>query len=61
MQGQYFLAKHFYLSIIVEAHDLVFDNKSRAERRLEELRRMMPIAWASSSDVLLISISGSSG
>lgn len=55
------LAKHFYLSIVVEAHDLVFDDKSRAERRLEELRRMMSVVWASSSDVLLISVAGSSG
>ena len=49
-------SKVLYLTIIVDVHDAVFDESSRAERRLKELRYMMSAVWDSSSDVIAISV-----
>lgn len=49
------IAKHFYLSIALQAHDKVFNESARAERRLNELRNTMGIIWRTSSDILIIS------
>ena len=50
------MSKVLYLTIIVDVHDAVFDESSRAERRLKELRYMMSAVWDSSSDVIAISV-----
>jgi len=50
------MSKILYLTIIVDVHDAVFDESSRAERRLKELRYMMSAVWESSSDAIAISV-----
>jgi len=49
-------SKIWYLNVIIEVHDLIFDEGARALRRLQELRDMMSIVWEDSSDVIALSI-----
>ena len=49
-------SKILYLLIIVDVHSLIFDERSKATRRLTELRQMMAAVWESSSDVITISV-----
>jgi signal transduction histidine kinase len=50
------LAKAMYLKLIVDVHKMVFDADGRAQRQLEELRRLTSILWDSVSDVIVISV-----
>lgn len=50
--------KSFYNFYIISMHEKVFDEGTRAKRRLEELRSTM---WANSSDVLALSVRSMSG
>jgi hypothetical protein len=49
-------SKVWYLSALVEAYDNVFDQNSRALRRLEELRDFMTAVWGASSDVIVFCV-----
>jgi len=53
--------KAIYMLIIVDVHDMIFDPKMRAVRRLEELQQMMGVVWENSSDVICISVKGFNG
>mmetsp|Transcript_226 Transcript_226/g.316 ORF Transcript_226/g.316 Transcript_226/m.316 type:complete len:1086 (+) Transcript_226:192-3449(+) len=53
-------SKVWYLSFILDVHELVFDEGSRAVRRLEEMRDMMSVVWESSSDVIALCVKGHS-
>lgn len=55
------VSKSLFTSIIIDVHRLIFDDTARAERRLEEIRRMMSVLWESSSDIIAISVRGISG
>uniref|UniRef100_A0A7S1YS11 Uncharacterized protein n=1 Tax=Ditylum brightwellii TaxID=49249 RepID=A0A7S1YS11_9STRA len=55
------MAKVLYLNIIVDVHNAVFDETTRSERRLQELRKMMSAVWESSSDIIAISVRGGIG
>lgn len=50
--------KSFYNFYIISMHEKVFDEGTRAKRRLEELRQTM---WSNSSDVLALSVRSMSG
>lgn len=47
------LSKIWYADLLVEIHNVVFDDASRTMRRLEELRAFMSAVWDHSSDVLI--------
>ena len=49
-------SKIWYLILVVDVHELVFDEGSRAVRRLEEMRDIMSVVWESSSDVILLCV-----
>jgi signal transduction histidine kinase len=51
-------SKVWYLILIVDIHELVFDEGSRATRRLEEMRSMMSVVWETSSDVIALCVRG---
>ena len=51
-------SKVWYLMLIVDVHELVFDEGSRAVRRLEEMRDIMSVVWDSSSDVIVLCVKG---
>ena len=51
-------SKVWYLILIIEVHELVFDEGARAVRRLEEMRDMMSVVWESSSDVIALCVRG---
>ena len=53
--------KAIYLLIVIDVHDTIFDPSARAERRLEELKRMLSAVWDNSSDMIGISVRGISG
>ena len=46
-------SKIWYLSVLIEAYDRVFDENSRVVRRFEQLRNFMAAVWDSSSDVII--------
>ena len=51
------LAKGFYLKVIVQVHQEVFDNNnSRVERQLVELQHLIRVLWASTTDTIVISV-----
>jgi hypothetical protein len=52
------LSKVLYLAIVLDTHNLVFDEGQRSARRLEELRQMMSVLWDCSSDLVAISVKG---
>ena len=47
------LSKIWYADLLVEIHNIVFDDASRMMRRLEELRSLMSAVWYDSSDTLI--------
>lgn len=49
-------SKIWYLILVVDVHELVFDEGGRAVRRLEEMRDIMSVVWESSSDVILLCV-----
>lgn len=53
--------KNLYLNLLVQAHHKVFNDKERSDRRLRELRRLMSAVWESSTDVICLSVRGTSG
>jgi hypothetical protein len=55
------LAKWLFMSLIVDAHNSIFDESKRAKRRLAELRNMMSVVWENSSDTIAISVRKLSG
>lgn len=55
------LAKWLFMSLIVDAHNSIFDESKRAKRRLVELRNMMSVVWENSSDTIAISVRKISG
>jgi len=55
------MSKVLYLHVIVDIHNVVFDEGKRASRVLEELRQMMSVVWECSSDVVAISVKGWNG
>jgi hypothetical protein len=55
------LAKWLFMSLIVDAHNSIFDESKRAKRRLAELRNMMSVVWENSSDTIAISVRKISG
>ena len=59
--GMDVILKNLYMNIIVEVHKVAFDDKERAERRLGELRRLISAVWESSTDVICVSVLGTSG
>ncbi|CAB9509494.1 expressed unknown protein [Seminavis robusta] len=48
------LSKIGYLSILLEVHELLFDDVSHTARRLSELRAYMSAVWDASTDVVVI-------
>jgi len=46
-------SKIWYLHVLVEVNASVFDETSRAVRRLEQMRNFMSAVWSSSSDVIV--------
>ena len=52
------LSKVLYLGVVLDTHNLVFDEGQRSARRLEELRQMMSVLWDCSSDLVAISVKG---
>jgi hypothetical protein len=46
-------SKIWYLNALIDTYDRIFDEKSRAMRRLEQLRTFMSAVWESSSDVIV--------
>lgn len=51
-------SKTWYLILIFEVHEMVFDKNSRVLRRLEELRSMMTVVWENSSDIIALIVQG---
>ena len=51
-------SKVWYLMLILEVHEMVFDKNARLLRRLEELRTMMTAVWGNSSDVIALVVQG---
>jgi signal transduction histidine kinase len=47
-------SKVWYMMLILEVHEMVFDKNTRLLRRLEELRMMMTAVWGNSSDVIAL-------
>ena len=47
------LSKIWYFDLLVDLHNIAFDDASRTMRRLEELRNFMSAVWDHSSDVLV--------
>jgi len=47
------MSKIWYFSVLVDAYEKVFDEKSRVVRRLEEIRYFMSAVWESSSDIII--------
>ncbi len=47
------ISKVWYLNLLIEVHNIVFDDASRTMRRLEELRAVMSTIWNASSDVMV--------
>jgi signal transduction histidine kinase len=47
------LSKIWYADLLVEIHNIVFDDASRMMRRLETLRSLMSAVWDHSSDTLI--------
>jgi hypothetical protein len=47
------ISKVWYFNILVEVHNIVFDDASRTMRRLEDLRVIMATIWHTSSDVMV--------
>ena len=47
------LSKIWYFDLLVDLHNVAFDDASRTMRRLEELRNFMSAVWDHSSDVLV--------
>ena len=48
------LSKIAYLSILMEVHELLFDDVSQTARRLGDLRSYMSAVWDASTDVVII-------
>ena len=55
------VAKVLYLDVLVNLHYCAFDVGKRAERRLEELKRMMLVVWESSADFMALSVRDNDG
>jgi len=55
------VAKIFYMVLILEIHETVFDEERRAERVILELQQLMSVLWESSCDAIIVSIQHSSG
>jgi hypothetical protein len=55
------IAKAFYMDIITEVHQVLFDESTKSLRRLDELRRMVSVVWQCSSDIIALSVKGSDG
>jgi len=55
------VSKVLYLNVIIDIHNLVFDEGKKALRKLEELRKMMSVVWECSSDLVAISVKGWNG
>lgn len=55
------LSKCLYMALILDAHQAIFDESKRANRRLAELRNMMGVVWENSSDTIAISVRKISG
>lgn len=51
-------SKIWYLMLILDVHELVFDEGSRAVRRLEEMRDIMAVIWDSTSDAIALCVKG---
>lgn len=49
-------SKIWYLILVLDVHELVFDEGHRAVRRLEEMRDIMSVVWDSSSDVIALCV-----
>ena len=47
------ISKIWYFNLLVDVHNIVFDDASRTMRRLEELRVVMATIWNTSSDVMV--------
>jgi hypothetical protein len=47
------ISKIWYLNMLIEVHNIVFDDAARTMRRLEELRVVMSTIWNTSSDVMV--------
>ena len=47
------ISKSWYSCLLVEVHNIVFDDASRTIRRLELLRSLVSAVWDTSSDVLI--------
>ena len=50
-----------YMDVIVQVHNVAFDDSERAQRRLNELRQQMSAIWESSSDTICVSVQGIGG
>ncbi|CAB9499071.1 expressed unknown protein [Seminavis robusta] len=48
------ISKIWYLSLLLNVYDRIFDESNRAVRRLEELRTLMSALWEASSDIMVI-------
>ena len=55
------IAKILYMSLIIEADSVAFDEAKRANRRLAELKNTMSVVWENSSDTIAISVQTISG
>ena len=55
------VAKILYMSLIIEANHVAFDEAKRANRRLAELKNTMNVVWENSSDTIAISVRKLSG
>lgn len=51
-------SKVWYMHLTVQVHDMVCDKTGRVTRRLEELRNMMTVIWANSSDIVVLIVGG---
>jgi signal transduction histidine kinase len=47
------ISKIWYADLLIEIHEIVFDDAARTMRRLEELRNLMTAVWDHSSDILI--------
>ena len=47
------ISKIWYADLLIEIHEIVFDDAARTMRRLEELRNLMSAVWDHSSDILI--------
>lgn len=54
-------AKAFYMRLIVNVHEAVFDAQGKAKRELQDLKRMTSVLWEASSDVIVITVAGARG